>query len=464
MSCAIVEAVLPAFNQLVERDLTMHYWSEFGGALLLLGFGVGVLTGVYPALFMAAFSARRVLSGDLNRGKTAVVVRKSILVFQAALSIALIIVAITLQQQLSHLMNLATGYSKDARIEISNLPKNKIFSQDSAGLFERISNIAGVKHVGVIDASLTGSVNTSMSLTSGNGQLVDTRVPFIGTGWQPIKSLGLTLLAGRDFEKNKSSDWFNENSQNVSSAGVLITRSLAMQAGFMSLENALGKTWRAPIGDNTVINLKIIGVIEDIKSGSVKDVSNPIFFICGLSWMWESQLLLNIELNYLTDIQRDITKILRDELNIYNPEIQLVSSNYKALYRNEAQIAKVITIFSSLALFLSCLGTFGLASFATLSRQKEVAMRKVLGASRINLMNLLAKEFLLLVMMSIVIAFPLSYWLVDDWLANFNERITQSIWVYFLSAAFITAITWLTVATLAFKAASTRPSLILRDE
>jgi putative ABC transport system permease protein len=124
----------------------------------------------------------------------------------------------------------------------------------------------------------------------------------------------------------------------------------------------------------------------------------------------------------------------------------------------------MVTLFSLLAIFLSCLGTFGLASFATLRRQKEVAMRKVLGASRLSIVNLLAKEFLLLVTISIFIAYPLSYWLIGDWLANFNERIEQTVWVYLVAAAFITVITWLTVASLAFKVASSRPSIILRDE
>ena len=110
------------------------------------------------------------------------------------------------------------------------------------------------------------------------------------------------------------------------------------------------------------------------------------------------------------------------------------------------------------------LGTFGLASFATIRRQKEVAVRKVLGASRISIMNLLAKEFLILVLGSVAIAYPLTYWLVGDWLANFNERVDQALWVYLVAALSVAAITWLTVASIAFKAASTRPSLTLRYE
>jgi putative ABC transport system permease protein len=124
----------------------------------------------------------------------------------------------------------------------------------------------------------------------------------------------------------------------------------------------------------------------------------------------------------------------------------------------------MVSVFSFLAIFLTCLGTFGLASFATLNRQKEIAIRKVIGASRLSIVNLLAKEFLILVVISIAIAYPLSYWLIGDWLANFNERIEQAAWVYIAAALSITMLTWFTVASLAFKVASARPSLILRDE
>jgi putative ABC transport system permease protein len=142
----------------------------------------------------------------------------------------------------------------------------------------------------------------------------------------------------------------------------------------------------------------------------------------------------------------------------------MLADDYDNAHKSENRALEMVTLFSLLAIFLTCLGTFGLASFSTLRRQKEVAMRKVLGASRLSIVNLLAKEFLLLVAISIVIAYPLSYWLVGDWLANFNERIEQSLWVYLVSAAFITMLTWITVASIAFKTASGRPSLILRDE
>ena len=156
--------------------------------------------------------------------------------------------------------------------------------------------------------------------------------------------------------------------------------------------------------------------------------------------------------------------IVTDVLNVHNSDIDLVADNYRALYKSDERVSTLVVIFCMLAIVLTCLGTFGLAAFSTLQRQKEIAVRKVLGASRLSIVNLLAKEFLLLVLVSAVVAFPLTYWLVGDWLANFNERVDQALWVYLIAALSVAAITWLTVASLAFKAASTRPSLTLRYE
>jgi putative ABC transport system permease protein len=163
-------------------------------------------------------------------------------------------------------------------------------------------------------------------------------------------------------------------------------------------------------------------------------------------------------------IRQQAAEILAQHANVFEPKINLLSDSYKAVLRGDERVSQVVLIFTGLAVFLTCLGTFGLASFAAARRQKEVAVRKVLGASRISIVNILAKEFLVLVGVSIAIAYPVTYLLVGDWLANFNDRIDQAVWVYGIAAVVVAGITWVTVASLAFKAASTRPSLILRYE
>ena len=166
----------------------------------------------------------------------------------------------------------------------------------------------------------------------------------------------------------------------------------------------------------------------------------------------------------LPAIRAQLNQILAQSLNIHNPDIEILADNYQAIYQNDARTAQLVSIFSGLAMLLAAFGTFGLASFSALRRQKEVSIRKVLGASRLSIVNLLAREFLLLVAISLALAFPLTWWLVQDWLQNFNDRISQSGWVYLLAASVVAAITWLTVAAIAFKAASSRPADVLRCE
>ena len=245
---------------------------------------------------------------------------------------------------------------------------------------------------------------------------------------------------------------------------MLVSQSFVKVAGYDSAEQAIGKELYSSSGDNQEV-LKIVGVINDVTIGSAREASaSPLILVCGFSWANEGKLIINFEPSQLNAVKTQVQQIVSDQLNVHNADIELVADNYRALYKNDERVSTLVAIFCILAILLTCLGTFGLAAFSTLRRQKEVAVRKVLGASRLSIVNLLAKEFLLLVAISTAIAFPLTYWLVGDWLANFNERIDQAIWFYVVAAALVAMITWLTVASLAFRAASTRPSLTLRYE
>ncbi|MDP2561625.1 ABC transporter permease [Psychrobium sp. 1_MG-2023] len=460
LACVMVEAALPWFNQLVERSLALNYLSIEGAAIVVMTLLVGILSGLYPALFISSFSAKRVLSGDLQRGKTAVMVRKCLLILQAALSIALIIGAVMLQQQLNFLSTLPVGYQKEHRLDVAGIDRNDLFYTQNTALLSSVSRIEGVKGVSISDSALTLTTQASTRLfwpNNNDGAIV----PFIGSGFDIVKNQGLDLLAGRDFEPAFQADWYKPSEQGLATASAIVTRSLAKQAGFANPQDAINQTWRF----TDSINLKIVGVIEDIKIGSARTSSTPIIYICGYSWSTFGRLVVNLEDNVNTGlIKQQISTILQQQLKMVEPEITSVATNYQAIYKDDQRMVSVVMIFTLLAIFLTCLGTFGLASFSVLRRQKEVAVRKVLGASRVSIVNLLAKEFLILIAISVAIAYPITFWLITDWLANFNDRIGQAIWVYAVAAIIVASITWLTVASLAFKAASTRPSLTLRYE
>ena len=456
----LVETSLPAFNQMMDRELSLVNGSEFMLITSIVILAVGLLSGLYPALFMASFSTKRVLSGDFVRGATAVFVRKLTLCLQGALSVGLIIAAIFLSQQINLIDNLAVGYEKSSRLVIKELPTEALYIKENNSLLTAIRHLPGVEQVTLSSLDLTNDINSGLFFTWPNGETLSGPQPTVSTGYYAVETLGLTLLAGRDFSPQFGGDWYQVD--NNSTVGVLVSRRMVELAGYPSPESVIGLTL---MDTDSKLTAKVVGVIENVKIGSARQQALPISFNLGFYGpLSTGHIIIKASNANMAKLRSQVRQLIRQELHLSDVKITTLADDYANAHKNEHRALEMVTLFSLLAIFLSCLGTFGLASFATLRRQKEVAMRKVLGASRLSIVNLLAKEFLFLLVVSVALAFPITFWLVGDWLANFNERIEQAAWVYVAAALSITVLTWLTVASLAFKVASSRPSLILRDE
>jgi putative ABC transport system permease protein len=462
IACTLVEILLPGFNTLIDRELVVDYSSNFSVIIVVLSMLVGITAGLYPAFFISSFSAKRVLSGDLQHGNTATLVRKFLLVLQAAIAIALIITTVVMNQQLAHLQSLPLGYETKQRLVISEIPAELVYTKDKTSLVNRLNNIEGVQHLSVLGFDITQSPIINQEVKWPNGEKAEGRIPTSGAGFNIVKGLGLTLLAGRDFSPEFASDWDAVVSEPFSrNVGAIITESVAIQAGFNDVADIIGKTISSA-NPKYPADMRVVGVVADVIVGNGQ--GSKLILLCGYPSSSITEVILTIDQQSSAYIQQQVVEVLGEHANIFEPKISLLADNYKAVFRGDERVSQVVSIFTFLAIFLTMLGTFGLASFSTLRRQKEVAMRKVLGASRLSIINLLTKEFLFLLIISISIAYPITFLLVDDWLANFNERIGQSAWVYIAAAFSITMLTWLTVASIAFKVASSRPSIILRDE
>jgi putative ABC transport system permease protein len=461
LALAMVELGLLKFNQLMDSQLTLSYNSPFMLTTIAVIFGVGLLSGLYPAIFVASFSAKRVLSGDLVYGGSAIFFRKLTLCLQGAFSIGLIIGAITLYQQMELVNNLDVGYKKQSRLIIKNLPTQSIFKRDNNTLLDRLRHLDGVVQVTLSQTDITNGFRDSFNFTWPNGETLEGIQPNIATGFYAAEVLGLKLLAGRDFSPKYSNDWLRTDAQGNRTFAVLVSRSMVDLAGYTDINSVLGMKIYAP---DRKLTANIVGVIENVKLGSARQKAMPTSVGLGSSFVPFGNIVLKISTSNMYALNKKILAVIEQELHLSDVTISLISDDYKAVHKSENRAFDMVTIFSLLAISLTCLGIFGLASFTTIRHQKEVAIRKVLGASRLSIVNLLAKEFLFLLVISVALAYPVTFWLLDDWLANFNERIEQAAWVYVAAALTITMLTWLTVASLAFKVASTRPSLILRDE
>ncbi|PAJ75954.1 ABC transporter permease [Pseudoalteromonas sp. NBT06-2] len=462
MAFALVELTLPDFNRLMGRELYLDFGAVFIWEIVAVMLAVGLLSGLYPAVFISSFSAKRVLNGDLVRGSTAIFVRKLTLIFQAALSISLIIAAVFLYKQIQLINALDVGYEKSSRLIVKSLPSEAIYQQANNSLFAAIKDLPSVEQVTASNTNVTDDMEFNLNFVWPNGQRVEGMQPTISTGYYPIETMGLTLLAGRDFTPQFSGDWYYRTEDKTRYVSVIVSRRMAELAGYQDINSVIGLTLTEQMRN---MKAKVVGVIENVKIGSARQQVLPMSLNLGFfDVSVTSDLVIKTRGADIAILSKQLKQLISKDLHLSDVEISQLTDDYANAHKNEHRALNMVTIFSCLTIFLMCLGTFGLASFATLRRQKEVAMRKVLGASRLSIMNLLAKEFLVLVVISIVIAFPLTYWLVGDWLANFNDRIEQEFRVYVLAAFSVVSITWLTVASLAFKAASTRPSLILRDE
>ncbi|PAJ75957.1 hypothetical protein CJF42_02735 [Pseudoalteromonas sp. NBT06-2] len=462
IACALVEVFLPSFNQLVGREILMNGWLQF---LLPISIGVlfiGILSGLYPALFIASFNVKRVLSGDFKRGKTATRVRKSLMVCQCALSISLIIAVLSLSQQLNLLNNLPVNYQKSQRLVITDAPSNKLYDINDLSIYQSLLNLPSVSVVTPSDFYLTDSSNAGFFIDSIAGvESSNTSMAYGGVGFDAVAALGLELIAGRDFSTQYQSDWYNREAL---TASIIIPESSLKLTGYATADEAIGKTWIFSAGPAAKVSGKIVGVIKDVKVGSVRHTGAPLVFVCGLPIGGVYSLVIKTNEPITFEVKADIANLVGEKLNMSPVEIQTVSANYAKLYFEESRLVSMVTVFCYLAIFLTCIGMFGLAVFSAQLSSKEVAIRKVIGASSISIITLLSKESLALVIFGIVIAFPLSYFLIDSWLNNFNVRITQSALVYVVASLAVMAVTQLTIFMVAYRTANIRPASVLRSE
>ena len=213
-----------------------------------------------------------------------------------------------------------------------------------------------------------------------------------------------------------------------------------------------------------MLRMTVVGVVADIQVGSALKQAEPLILICGRSPMNYSNIILDLQPEFAIGTQSKVQQLLADRLQRQDLRLSWLNDDYNAMYHNQRRQSKVIAIFASLAIALTCIGLFGLAAFSAEQRSREVAMRKVLGAGRFNLVNLLASEYLKLMAVSSMLAIPATYWTLNNWLNEFSVRISQSPFWYLLAAAATFAICWCTVATLAWQVAGRKPAMVLRQQ
>lgn len=455
IALGIVALVLPAFNTLVEKHLVLgilnpvHFTS-----LIIIGLLCGLVAGSYPAFYLSSFQPIAVLKGLKIKSGGATFVRKGLVVTQFVISVALITCTIIIYQQVMHTKNRELGINKNNLVGINQQLISTAQNADMGLRFQSIKNdliATGVVEEAALTANQAFSIGSNSSGFGWEGKDVDKNV-LISMEWATpgyVKTMGMQLIAGRDFYAEGAAD----------SNNVIINETMAKLMD-KKPENAVGK-----LIDRDDQKLAVIGVMKDFVYNNVfGGVAPAIIFNDAKA---ENTNNLMVRLKPQQDYKAALGKV-EMVLKKYNPsfpfEYKFVDDTFKELFSTPNLIGKLAGIFAALAILISCLGLFGLAAYTAERRVKEIGIRKVLGASVQNLTSLLSMDFLKLVIISCVIAFPLTWYFMHEWLQNYEYRIAVSWWMFVLPALLAVIIAFVTVSFQAVKAALANPVKSLRTE
>jgi putative ABC transport system permease protein len=451
VAIALTELFLPYFNQLANKQLTLNGLG-FGSLLAVLivaTFLVGLLAGVYPAFYLSAFNPVIVLKGKLGAGLKNQSLRSVLVVFQFCISIILIISTIVIYRQLNYIQNKKLGFNKDQVLIVN----------DAYGLGNQVKtfkeNILRMPEVKSATNSAYLPVPSARSewafFPEGNiEQDKGVTMQFWEADHDYAKTLGLEIIKGRDFSREFATD----------STAILINEAAAKILGFT---DPIGKkvTRMHDVQTNTTVTYKIIGVVKNFHYESLRQNIGAWSLSLGKS---ENSISIRLKTNEIAGV---IPKVEAEWKKLANGQpflYQFLDTQFESIYRSEQRIGQIFITFASLAIFLACLGLFGLAAYATEQRTKEIGIRKVLGASILNIIGLVSKDFLRLVVIAFVIAVPIAYYLVSQWLQDFAFKVDLGWGVFAIAGGLSFLIALLTISYQTIRAAFKNPVESLRYE
>jgi putative ABC transport system permease protein len=462
LAVGLVLLALPAFNNITGNSLTVNFLAipVLLPGLGLFGLVVGVLAGSYPAFFLSSFKPIAVLKGGrafqgtafrgvgrITVGWQRVSLRSALVVIQFCLSFILIVGTVVVSQQLTFIRNAKLGYDKERVLvlhETGRLGKNETLFRQQLLQDSR-----------VINASVSGYVPAGPSYNNNFLVYGDNKAGQYVKGIrydvdeQYIPTLGMTMASGRNFSRAFSTD----------SSGIILNETAAKQLGWGN--DAIGHTVTRPGNDGSKEAYRVIGVVQDFHFRSLHERITPLMMTMGNN---NGTILLNVK----TGDVADLLKTIGNQWRAFGVDVpfaySFLTDDFNAVYRAEQQTGQVLGLFSGLTIFISCLGLFGLAIFTAESRTKEIGVRKVLGASIAGIVALLSKDFLKLVLIAILIASPIAWYAMNQWLKDFAYKIDIEWWMFVGAGLLAIGIALLTVSFQSVKAALMNPVKSLRSE
>lgn len=444
LSIVLVELVRPVYNQLIGKNLFIDYLSPmiwlFGLSLILI---TGLLAGSYPAFYLSSFSPSKILKGKAQTGKETSLPRKVLVTLQFGFSILLMVGMVVMYKQINHLKNRELGYDQENLMlmwSTSDLEKN------FEPLKQELINTGAAVSVCRSNTPIT-RIFSSSPLDSWTGMLPGQRIEVynLATQYDYTKTMGVKMLEGRDFSEEFKSD----------TASIILNKTAV---------NALNL--KDPIGDKIGMwgqSWTIVGVMDDVLMGSGSRKIDPVVMTMDPTWSNS----INVRLAKTADVAASV-KNVESIFKKYNPdypfEFRFADDEYQQKFTNINMIGDLTSTFAVLAMFITGLGLFGMASFTAEQRTKEIGIRKVMGASISSLVLLLSKDFSKMVLIAFVLSAPLAWWAANQFLVRYEVRIEVPWWVFPLSGIVSLIITLIIVSTQAIKASVRNPVDSLRSE
>jgi putative ABC transport system permease protein len=460
IAVGLAALLLPKLNEFADKQISVGIFTHPLMLLLLLGITllVGVLAGFYPALVLSGFKPVKVLKGsavsDASPGKTPWL-RHSLVVVQFSLSVLLIISAMVVYRQVQYLNTKDLGFDKE-QIMFFPMRGNNMFANYNTFKNDLLQS-PGVSSVSIGYGFPGDLVAGDGIIVPREGEHTEHSVTQLMVDYDYISTLGVTLVAGRDFSKEITTD---------ATEGFIINETAVKELGFGTAEKALGQPlhWNVWVSEpaDSLKKGKIIGVVKDFHYKSLYDKMEPTVLQIFPPAYWK--VAVKMETAGIEGALEHVKAVWNKFSPDFPIEYKFLDESFHQMYKAEDKLKTLLWIFTGIAIFVGCLGLFGLAAYAAERRTKEIGIRKVLGASEQSIVALLSKDFVKLVLLAILIASPIAWYFMNQWLQDFAYRISISWWIFALAGGFALLIAFITISYQAIKAAMANPIKNLRTE
>jgi ABC-type antimicrobial peptide transport system permease subunit len=444
ISILLLIILLPQFNVLIEKQIALdlgrplHFLS-----IIIITLICGIFAGIYPAFYLSSFKPIEVLNGTRRQSGSASLIRKGLVITQFAVSIIFIISTIVVYQQVQHVKSRNLGIEKENLIEV---PVNGDIVKNFKSIEQELQSSGLIEHAGLSNSQvLSAGNNTASANWKGKTTTEDILVSYRFVTSDFFKTTGMEIEEGNGFSRTEVQD----------SAQVLISESFAK---LMNSDNVLGQTidWQG-------WTFTVQGVVKDYLYGNMYGTSDPVLFYHqseGANYMY----IKPSQGKAITVVLKEIEGVLASHNPGFPFEYKFVDEAFNDRFKSEQLVGNLSQIFAILAIIISCLGLFGLSAYTAEQRRKEIGVRKVLGSSVSNIVRLLSKDFMRLVLIAILIAIPISWWIMQNWLEGYAYRTEINWWVFVFAAIAAIMIAIITVSFQAIKAAVANPVESLRTE